>query len=63
MAGYITVSEVGRTAIGSASSVLPLLVTQATWKEFNNLLPWQPVTPDLWSEVGDVVLFFLESSF
>ena len=63
MAGYITVSEVGRTAIGSASSVLPLLVTQATWKEFNNSLPWQPVTPDLWSEVGNVVLFFLESSF
>jgi hypothetical protein len=30
MAGYMTVSEVGRTAMGSASSELPLLVTQAT---------------------------------
>ena len=30
MAGYMTVSDVGRTAMGSASSEVPLLVTQAT---------------------------------
>ena len=35
MAGYMTVSDVGRTATGSASSELPLLVTQATYVEFN----------------------------
>lgn len=30
--GYITVSDVGRTAMGSSSSEFPDLVTHATWQ-------------------------------
>ena len=52
MAGYMTVSEVGRTAMGSASSEVPLLVTQATWGGVYTVKPLTSISHQVISTVA-----------
>lgn len=58
-AGYMIVSLVGRTAIGLSNSLLPDLVTQATWMENDD--QWSiAVYFYLWWKICDMSLFTMK---